>query len=257
MAFAGEFLFRVRSWRRILRFAGFATAALISPSTYQPATRELAVRQIYYTACQVLLGYLLFTGLLSLVVIEIVFTAAGRYGLAQYSLELMLRVLVLEVLPLLTALFVALRSGAAIGAEIALMTVRGEIQDIEEAGQSPLHGELVPRIAGAVLSVLSLTTLSCALATWLAYVALYGFSTVGEDEFSLVIANVFVPQILLGLMLKCLLFGLCVALIPVATGLEAERDDIRSAPAAVLGGLVKLFFVIGVIQILSLVYKYI
>ena len=52
-------------------------------------------------------------------------------------------------------------------------------------------------------------------------------------------------------------FGLCVALIPVATGLEAERDDIRSAPAAVLGGLVKLFFVIGVIQILSLVYKYI
>ena len=115
----------------------------------------------------------------------------------------------------------------------------------------------MPRIAGAVLSVLSLTTLSCALATWLAYVALYGFSSVGEDEFSLVIANVFVPQILLGLMLKCLLFGLCVALIPVATGLEAERDDIGSAPAAVLGGLVKLFFVIGVIQILSLVAKYI
>jgi phospholipid/cholesterol/gamma-HCH transport system permease protein len=257
MPFAGEFIFRVRSWRRIVRFAGFATAALLSPSTYQQATRELAVRQIYYTACQVLFGYLLFTGLLSLVVIEIVFTNAGKYGLAQYSLELMLRVLVLEVLPLLTALFVALRSGAAIGAEIALMTVKGEIQDSEEAGRSPLHGELVPRIAGAALSVLSLTTLSCALATGLAYVSLYGFSAVGEDEFSLVVANVFGPQILMGLILKCLLFGLVVALIPVATGLEAERDDLSSAPNAVLGGLVKLFFVIGVIQILSLVAKYI
>ena len=257
MAFAGEFIFRVRSWRRIARFAGFATAALISPSTYQPATRTLAVKQIYYTACQVLFGYLLFSGLLSLVVIEIVFTNAVKYGLAQYSLELMLRVLVLEVLPLLTALFVALRSGAAIGAEIALMAVKGEIQDSEEAGQSPLHGELVPRIAGAALSVLSLTTLSCALATGLAYVALYGFSAVGEDEFSLVVTNVFVPQILLGFILKCLLFGLVVALIPVATGLEAERDDLSSAPNAVLGGLVKLFFVIGVIQILSLVAKYI
>jgi phospholipid/cholesterol/gamma-HCH transport system permease protein len=257
MAFAGEFLFRVRSWRRILRFAGFATAALISPSTYQPMTRELAVRQIYYTACQVLPVYLLFSGLLSLVVIEIVLTAARKYGLAQYSLELMLRVLVLEILPLLTALFVALRSGAAIGAEIALMTVSGDIQDSEESGQSPLHRELVPRIAGAGLSVLSLTTLSCALATWLAYVAMYGFSLVGEDEFSNVLANVFGPQILIGFMLKCLVFGMVVALIPVATGLEAERADLGSAPAAVLGGLVKLFFVIGVIQILSLVVKYV
>ena len=257
MPFAGEFIFRVRSWRRILRFAGFATAALISPSTYQPATRELAVRQIYYTACQILPGYLLFSGLLSLVVIEIVLGAAGRYGLAQYSLELVLRVLVLEVLPLLTALFVALRSGAAIGAEIALMTVNGELQDSEEAGQSPLHGELVPRIAGAALSVASLTTLSCALATWLGYVSMYGFSAWGLDEFSEVIARVFVPQILAGLMLKCFVFGMVVALIPVATGLEAERGDLRSAPNAVLGGLVKLFFVIGVLQILSLVVKYI
>ena len=257
MPFAGEFIFRVRSWRRILRFAGIATAALLSPSTYQQATRELAVRQIYYTACQVLFGYLLFTGLLSLVVIEIVLTTAGRYGLAQYSLDLVLRVLVLEVLPLLTAFFVALRSGAAIGAEIALMTVRGELQDAEEAGESPLHGELVPRIAGAALSVASLTTLSCALAVWLAYVSMYGFSAWGLDEFSEVIARVFVPQILVGLGLKCFVFGLVVALIPVATGLEAERDDLRSAPIAVLGGLVKLFFVIGVLQILSLVVKYI
>ena len=257
MPFAGEFIFRVRSWRRILRFAGFATAALVSPSTYQPATRELAVRQIYYTACEILPGYLLFSGLLSLVVIEIVLTAAGKYGLAQYSLELMLRVLVLEILPLLTALFVALRSGAAIGTEIALMTVSGEIQDSEDAGDNPLHRELVPRIAGAALSVLSLTTLSCALATWLAYVAMYGFSLVGEDEFSNVIANVFGPQIMAGLTLKCLVFGIAVAVIPVATGLEAERNDLRSAPTVVLGGLVKLFFVIGVIQILSLMVKYV
>jgi len=257
MAFAGTILFRVRSWRRVARFAGVATAALLSPSTYQPQTREFAVRQIYYTAWQVLPGYLLFSGLLSLVIIEIVLTAARKYGLAQYSFELVLRVLVLEVLPLLTALFVALRSGAAIGAEIALMTVKGEIQDSAEAGESPLHSELVPRIAGAALSVASLTTLSCALATLLGYVAMYGFSTVGEEEFSRVVVNVFGPQIRTGLVLKCVVFGMAVALIPVATGLEAERDNLGSAPSAVLGGLVKLFFVIGVIQILSLVAKYI
>lgn len=257
MAFAGGFLFRYRSWRRLLRFAGIATIALISPSTYKADTRELAVRQIYLTAWQVLPGYLLFSALLSLVIIEIVATSARNYGLSQYALELMLRVLVLELIPLLTALFVALRSGAAIGTEIALMTVSGELTDMEESGESPLQGELVPRIAGAALSVASLTTLSCAIAIWLAYVATYGFSDAGLPEFERVIAAVFDGPVLFGFLLKCLLFGLAVALIPVATGLEAERGETQSAPNAVLGGLVKLFFVIGVIEVLSLVVKYV
>lgn len=257
MAFAGGFLFRYRSWRRVLRFAGIATVALISPSTYKADTRELAVRQIYLTAWTVLPGYLLFSALLSLVLIEIVATTARDYGLSQYALELMLRVLVLELIPLLTALFVALRSGAAIGTEIALMAVSGELADQEESGESPLQGELVPRIAGAALSVASLTTLSCAIAVWLAYVATYGFSDAGLPEFERVIAQVFDGPVLTGFVLKCLLFGLAVALIPVATGLEAERGEMQSAPNAVLGGLVKLFFVIGVIEVLSLVVKYI
>ena len=257
MAFAGEYLFRPRSWRRILRFAGFATVALLSPSTYRPATRELAVRQIYYTAWQVLPGYLLFSSVLTLVIIEIVFSAARQYGLAQFSLELVLLVLVLELIPLLTALFVALRSGAAIGAEIALMCVGGEMEDREEAGASPLHDELVPRIAGAALSVASLTTLSCALAVSLTYLVMYGFSEWGLPEFTRVVAGVFDEAVLAGFALKCLLFGLAVALIPVATGLEAERGNPRSVPSAVLGGLVKLFSVIVVIEILSLMVKYV
>jgi phospholipid/cholesterol/gamma-HCH transport system permease protein len=63
--------------------------------------------------------------------------------------------------------------------------------------------------------------------------------------------------ILIGLLLKCLFFGLAVALIPLATGLEAEPGDARTVPAAVLAGLMKLFLVIGLIEILSLVVKYV
>ena len=256
MAFAGGFLFRYRSWRRVIRFAGIATVALISPSTYRSETRELAVRQIYVTAWEVLPWYLLFSALLSVVIIEIVANAARNYGLSQYALELMLRVLVLEVIPLLTALFVALRTGAAIGSEVALMTVSGELVEESKSGERPLENELVPRIAGAALSVASLTTLACAIAVWLAYTATYGFSDAGLPEFERVIAEVFDLQVLSGFMLKCLLFGLAVALIPVATGLEAERGDLKSAPNAMLGGLVKLFFVIGLIEVVSLISKY-
>ena len=257
MAFAGNFIFRLRSWRRVLRFSGIAVAAALSPSTYTEETRMVALRQIYFTALQILWGYLLFAALFSLVLIEIVVESARQYGLAQFSLELVLRVLVLELIPLLTALFVALRSGAAIGTEIALMRVSGELEDMESAGESPLHRELVPRIAGAALSVASLTTLSCAIAVALAYVAMYGYSERGLPEFTRIVAHVFDGPVLVGFMLKCLLFGLAVALIPIATGLEAERGRLKSAPVAVLGGLVKLFFVLGLIEVLSLSVKYV
>lgn len=254
---AGAFLFRPRSWRRVLRFAGFATAAALSPSTYSPQAREVAVRQIYLTAWRILPGYAAITALLSLLLIEVVVGSARRYGVTQYSLELVLRVLVLELVPLMTALFVALRSGAAIGAEIALMAVRGELEDREEAEASPLHAELVPRIAGAALSVGSLTTLGCLIAVWLAYVESYGFTSAGLPEFSPIVRNVFDGLELASFCLKCLLFGLAVAIIPAATALEAERGVIKSLPGVVLGGLVKLFFVIMAIEVATLVVKYV
>ena len=256
MAFAGAFLFRPRSWWRVLRFAGLATVAAMSPSTYSPQAREVAVRQIYMTAWQILPGYAAAAALLSLLLIEVVKAFARKYGVEQYSLELVLSVLVLELVPLTTALFVALRSGAAIGAEIALLTVRGELDDRDEAAASPLHAELVPRIAGAALSVAALTSLGCLISVWLAYVVFYGFTPAGLPEFSRIVANVFDGADLASFCLKCLLFGLAVAIVPAATALEAERGEIKSLPAVVLGGLVKLFFVILAVEAATLVVKY-
>jgi len=257
MAFGGEIILRPRSWRRLFRFGGYATAAALSPSTYGPEARAVAVRQIYLTAWKVLPGYLAFSALLCMVVIEIVHSAARAYGLGQYALELVLRVLVVELIPLLTALFVALRSGAAIGAEVALMRVSGELEDPEDAGASPLGGELAPRIAAAALSVFSLTILSMALALYLSYALFYGTSVAGFHVFTRVVGLVFEPVVLIGTLLKCLTFGIAVAIIPLATGLEAERGEARTVPVAVLAGLMKLFLVIGLIQIFSLVNKYV
>jgi phospholipid/cholesterol/gamma-HCH transport system permease protein len=256
MAFAGEYILRPRSWRRLFRFAGFATAAALSPSSYGPAARELAVRQIYLTAWRVLPWYLAFSLLTSLVLIEITRSAMFTYGLAEYSLELVLRALILELIPLLTAFFVALRSGSAIGAEVALMRVSGEL-DEARAGPDPLRSELVPRIAAAALSVFSLTVLSCALAMVIAYLSFFHTSTSGFVAYTRVVGHVFGDLVLAGFLLKCLLFGLAVALIPLASGLEAERDRLKTVPYAVLAGLVKLFLVIALIEVVSLTVKYV
>jgi phospholipid/cholesterol/gamma-HCH transport system permease protein len=254
--FAGAYLFRPRSWRRVLRFAGLAIVAALSPSTYRAEARGVAARQVYYTAWQILPGYAAAAALLSLLLIEVVVVAARKYGVTKSSLELVLSVLVLELVPLMTALFVALRSGAAIGAEIALLSVRGELEDREEAEASPLHVELVPRIAGAALAVASLTTLGCLIAMLLSYAMFYGFTSAGLEEFTRIVGDVFDGVELAAFLAKCLLFGLAVAIIPAATGLEAEAGVLKSLPAAVLGGLLKLFFVIVAVEAAALVLKY-
>ena len=256
MAFEGTYLFRIRSWRRVLRFAGLATVAALSPSTYNAQAREVAVRQIYYTAWRILPGYAALTALLSLLLIEVVVISARKYGVEQFSLELVLSVLVLELVPLTTALFVALRSGAAIGAEIALLSVRGELDDRDEAAASPLHAELVPRIAGAALAVGSLTTLGCLIAVWMSYLVFYGFTPAGLPEFTRIVSNVFDGPELASFCAKCLLFGVAVAVVPAASALEAEPGVLKSLPAAVLDGLLKLFFAILAVEATSLMVKY-
>jgi phospholipid/cholesterol/gamma-HCH transport system permease protein len=250
---AGEFLDWVASWRRELRFAGYALAATLSPSTYVAATRTVAFKQIYFTAWQILLPFTLFAALFSMVFIEISLIAARRFDLSQFALELIVRALVLELLPLLTALFVALRSGAAIAAEVALMRQSGEL---EAAGENLLRHELVPRVAAAAISVVSLTVLNCALALVLAYFSMYGFSPWAFEDYTRVVGSVFSVPVMAGFILRCMLFGAAVAVIPIVAGLEAT-GRVKSVPVAVLNGMVRLFFVLGLIEVVSLAAKYI
>jgi phospholipid/cholesterol/gamma-HCH transport system permease protein len=256
MALEGTLPARLRAWGRLARFAGVAVAATVSPASYSGATRAVAVRQIYFTALQILPAFLLFTLLFSAVLIQITISVARQFGLAQHALELILRFLVLELTPLLTALFVALRSGAAIATEIALMRVAGELETLERAGGDPMRAEFVPRVAAAALSVASLTVFACALTVVLAYVGIYGFSPWGLEEFTRVVGRVFGAPTLAGFALKCMLFGAAVAVIPIAAGLEADRRA-KTAPVAVLGGMVRLFFVLGMIEVVSLAARYI
>src|SRR5213078_4805911 len=68
--------------------------------------------------------------------------------------------------------------------------------------------------------------------------------------------RVFDPPALVGFALKCLAFSLAVAVLPVAAGTEATRQ-MRSAPVAVMGGMVRLFFALGLIEVLALAVKYV
>lgn len=246
----------IGAWGRALLFAFTAAAAALSLSAYTARTRSLAMRQLYLTAWHVLPGFTLFMALLGWVVIQITVSLAREFDLAQFALELALRVMVLELVPLLTAFYVALRAGAAIVTEVAVMASTGELDELRQSNVDPYEREFVPRIAAAAISVFVLTVVSCFVVVLIAYLVMYGASPWGFDEYTRSVALVFGPLELGNFLLKCGAFGVVVAVVPIAAGLDAT-DDPRSVPAAVMGGMVRLFVALALIELVDLAVKYV
>jgi phospholipid/cholesterol/gamma-HCH transport system permease protein len=163
---------------------------------------------------------------------------------------------VLELIPLMAAFYVALRSGSAMVTEVALMRVSGELDELFAAHIDPYEREFVPRIAAAAISVFALTIVSCTVVMCVAYLVTYGANPSGLDEFARTVARVFGPRAIAGFMLKSFLFGAAVAVIPIAAGLDATRER-ESVSGAVMGGMVRLFVTLALIELLSLVAKYV
>jgi phospholipid/cholesterol/gamma-HCH transport system permease protein len=245
-----------RAWGRAGLFAFAAAAAALSLSAYTARTRAVAMRQVYFGAWQVLPGFTLFAALLSLVLIQITITLARGYGLAQFALELVFHAVVLELVPFLTALYVALRSGAAIVTEVALMRMSGELDELGAAHIDPYEREFVPRIAASAIAVFTLTIVSSSVVMVIAYLVMYGASPWGFAEYSRTVALVFSPAALAGFMFKGFVFGAVVAVIPIAAGLDATRNP-DSVPVAVMDGMVRLFVALALIELIALAVKYV
>ncbi len=241
------------AWRAV-RLAADAVVAALSPSTYTPAVRAIAARQVCESAWEVLPGVAAASAVLGYLVIGIVDATARGFGLSGYALELFVRLVVMELVPLFVALFVALRSGAAIGTTVALLRLEGRL-DPERGLADPLRQALLPRGMGVAAAVLALTAAGCLAALVTAYLGLYGLSPWGHAAFARTVGQAFGPAVAFGLALKVLFFALAVAVIPVAASLAAPRDE-RLVAAAAPRGLVRVFASLALMEVVALAFTY-
>lgn len=248
---------RFRAWLALGRFGAAALREALSPSTYNSATREVVARQIYFTGWQILPWFTAFIAVLSLVVTKILADAARTVGIYEYALQFSLRALALDIVPLLTALFVALRTGAAMATEVALMRIRNELGALERMGIDPMRLELVPRVIGGTVSLFALTAAAVGVSLLCAHLVVTNFEPWAAHDTDLqnVVAEVVSPGAMLALLGKVVAFGLAVTLIPIAESLNAPRRMFH-APIAVLNGMVRLFFALMLIEVVVLVVQY-
>lgn len=246
-------------WWRILHFGALILTLAFSPASYKAENGRAIARQLVLGTAPNLLWFTVLSSLISLVLIRIVVVTALSYGLSSYALEMVVRVLVLELIPLIAALFVAMRCTLPDGAELAEMRAKGDLDAMLRRGIDPIRFEFLPRVLAGVFTVLLLATVSCVSTLVLAYLIIYGFTPWGLTGYTRVVGQIFNPAVAMILVLKTLFFSLAVAMIPMASShYTVTNMSVRSRfiAATELASMVRLFSVILLIEIGSLIGNY-
>lgn len=217
---SGVTQFAAAGWLTLQRSAALLALAL-SPSAHVSAVRLAVAREVVQGVAPALVWFALVAALVSLVITRIVVATAESYGLGPYALGVLIRVLVLELIPLGAAAFVAMRYTLPQGAALAAAQERGPLPGL--AAEAPMQFALLPRALAGMWGVWTAAVLAVVIALVQAYVYLHGLSPWAWSGYTRQVGQVLDGATLLIFFLKTLGFGLVVSLVPMATCLRPPR----------------------------------
>jgi len=235
---------------------GALTLALaLSPSSYGRVHRGALAHHLVLGIAPNILTFAVLAALIGLVVIHIVVVTAVSYGLSQYALEMVVRVLAMELIPLAAALFVALRCTIPNAMDLVRLRVAGTLDAAALESQSTLAREVLPRVLAGMLAVMMTALTACLVTLVLAYLSVYGLTVWGFDAYTRTVGRVFSPAVSLIFVLKLFFLSMAVSLIPMTTALDAHpRRTARAGPE--VAGLVRTLLAMLLIEAVSLMSSY-
>jgi phospholipid/cholesterol/gamma-HCH transport system permease protein len=209
-----------------------------------PPVREILERQIYFTGVQALGAVGLVAAIAGVAITAQVISIVGTN--ASVIARVWLWTLVRELGPLLSAIVVIARSGTATASEMAIMRVRGELDQLRRMGIDPLDYLVLPRVVGITVSVVAITVYFIVVAT-LAGLGFAAFS--GDISFSQLLTSLFMTlnfSDVSMLLLKAFVFGLLISTTSCYYGLRVRAsitDVPRAVTRAVLQNVIMLFLI--------------
>ncbi|WP_328754312.1 ABC transporter permease [Geomesophilobacter sediminis] len=207
----------------------------------RPVFRVL-LKQIYFTGLETLKVIMVISILLGTVIITEVISLVG-VGNEGLTGKVLVWVVVRELGPLLTAIIVIARSGAAIATELGYMKINGEIDSIASLGISPDQYLIMPRIFGVTAAVVVLTVYFEILAVAGGFlVASLGWH-VQYETFSQGLFSVMTLTELGLSLLKSIAFGLFLSAACCRQGLYVGKSATQIPQAATKGVMQSLFLV--------------
>lgn len=240
----------------LVRLGALMAVLSLSVSSYRRHdTRQAVMHQLVRATLPLLSWFLVLSALVSLVLIRIVVATAASYGLSQYAIEVLVRTLVLELIPLYAALFVALRHAMPDAQQVrALLARRRQVAAAPDA-LAAVALALFPRALASGLAVLLLAGLAGVTALVLAYLTVYGISPWGLPAYTHAVGGIFSPAVGLIFALKTGLFALAVAVVPLAAAARPDAAG-RFRRQSDMASFARLFSALLLIEVGSLLGNY-
>jgi len=187
--------------------------------------------------------------------ISLVVDDALDYGLHDHIGSWIIHLFIHEFAPLITVLLIALRCGAAINTEIAVMKVSNELNTLKSFQIDTISYLFLPRIIAGIISVILLASLLSIIMLLSGYICLLLFIETGAELYIRSLVHAVSVDNFVFLFVNSLLFGFFATLIPIYSGLGTSMNY-TGIFIAVLNGMVKLIIVIMCIELILLLIQY-
>jgi phospholipid/cholesterol/gamma-HCH transport system permease protein len=209
----------------LLNFIGHlvteGTALALQPAQWRWREFGAQLHAVFLGAIPIVVGMLF---LLGVVFAYLLGSQAQQYGANIFVVDGMLMAILREISPVIVAILIAGRSGAAITAQLGTMKVTEEIDAIATLGLSPMAVLVIPRLLALLIAMPLLVFIGD-----LAGIA--GGMLVAQQQLD-ISPHMFLDRTADVLKLKILLVGLCkapvfaifIALIACRMGLSVTRD---------------------------------
>ena len=243
----------LRGAGRAVFFSALVFVLLLSPSSYSRPYRPHLATHLYQGTAPIIGWYLLISAVVCVVLTGIVHATALSHGLSQYTLELLIRLLVLELMPVSAAIYVALRCTLPFGEQV---------EHLRDPSLQELRREVLPRVLAGMFAMITILALSSVVLLLVIYLASQGFSDAEVQSYNRLIGQVFNPSTSLIFSLKALALSVVVALVPMLSN-RFGAPSVTGTPAAAqrktseeLQEMVRMFALILAIEIVSLIASY-
>lgn len=150
--------FLAHRYGKVIQFVFQAIAG--APSALRPGlVRSQSVAQIYFTGVQIFPIMMLFALMMGSGIVMQALSFMPTLGFGNIFGSTMVAVVIREISPVFTALFIAGRSGAALTTYIGNMKVQSELDALETMGINLVRYIVLPALIGAVFSLVVLNIL--------------------------------------------------------------------------------------------------
>jgi phospholipid/cholesterol/gamma-HCH transport system permease protein len=179
----------------------------------------------------------------------------ARFGAQIYIADLVGIGIVREIGPLMTAVIMAGRSGAAFAAQLGTMQVNEEIDAFKTMGVPPVEFLVLPRMLALILMV-PLLTLYCNVVGMVAgmLVAVTAFDVDMFEYYHQTLRALDLRHILIGLS-KSAVYGVLIALAGCLRGMQCGRSAAAVGQATTSAVVTSIVFIVVSASVLTIIYQ--